>query len=727
MQKDPDARYQSAADLIEDLQTLSFLPQPIAVSSGDGVPVTGEESTRIAAGSRASRALTPTGGPDVQPTRAKERSMTAARPPRWRSPPMLAGGGVLVAVIFAVGIIAFVSRGGGPAATIPPADDTVYTVADAKNLIAFSYPKVWNTGGVTVERGDIVHSFTTSNPQGVVAVSKDAVAPSVTLDAYTDDGIALVGRTHPDWKPGATPRTNVKLAGQDARYVEFIDPHNGTPWVQYWVSTLRDGLMWNLNFAAPQEQIDAFKAQADKLLHSFAFCPPSGCTQKNTAPTAIAGKTIPFTDPNNILSLQYPDGWTRGQSSGAFDVLQLSGPDGVLFGAYVNPITTVTATDYLASVQNSLNNETKNTFTFSAPTDVTIGGDKGKVLNYTYVSKDQTGATPRAAATWSVRHGASLVGFTGDIIGAHRADLDAIVRSVTLKPVTTFADPGKSVTLQYPQTWKPSAAPADPATVLKLDGPDGMVFSLAIYDPPRRDSAAASKQMVIDDHKASGLYTDYDFPDVPVGGETAKQVYSLTNADVRLDRVWIVYRGGKEFVFTCANLGKTPDRKEPEELISTLTFTIPGMFQDPSAPITFKYPVGWAAQTPPDGTTIMHVTGPDGVQFNGQIVNAKFYVQTPGITGTLDDALQAIAAADAKNSTTIYTYAPTITDTQVGGEPARVRTFTGVPRINPNAPPQTGTVWIVDHNGTRYFFWSNYVGTHGADIDAIVASIAFTK
>ena len=121
------------------------------------------------------------------------------------------------------------------------------------------------------------------------------------------------------------------------------------------------------------------------------------------------------------------------------------------------------------------------------------------------------------------------------------------------------------------------------------------------------------------------------------------------------------------------------------------------------------------------------MSGPDGVQFIGQIVNAKFYVQDPGVKGTLDEALQAIAATDAKNSTTIYAYAPTITDAKVAGEAARMRTFTGVPRSNPNAPPQTGTVWILDHNGTRYFFWSNYVGTHGADIDAIVASIAFTK
>src|SRR6202012_4987747 len=129
--------------------------------------------------------------------------------------------------------------------------------------------------------------------QGFIAISKEMVSPSTTLDAYTDDGIALIGRLHPDWKPEAPPRVSYWIAGQDARYVEFIDPHNGTPWVEYWIVTRRDDRMWRLNFATPQAPVDAFRAQADKLWHSFAFCPPSGCTQRGTAPTAIAGKTVP--------------------------------------------------------------------------------------------------------------------------------------------------------------------------------------------------------------------------------------------------------------------------------------------------------------------------------------------------------------------------------------------------------------------------------------------------
>ena len=478
IQPDPQVRYQRASDVIADLEQLS---------SARGARDVTADTIQTVPTQFAGVQTNPSGPPWVTP-------VPPVPPARPRRPVAAIGAAILVALLAIGGVAVFALHQGGsptptpaaaaaktPAAT-PVADNTVFTVADGANLIAFSYPKEWTPGTAPANAGQVVYAYQSANPAGQIAVAKESVTASTTLDSYTSDMVARLFREHPGWKTGpksgAGGSQSVMLGGQDARLVDFIDPTGSAPWYRSTIVSLRDGRAWNLTFGVPQDQADPFQQQTDKLTKSFVFCPASGCTQKQTAPTVAAGApaattteatpttaptrpsgvtptpsakpppsatpTFPpqattaplttFTDPNRLIKLQYPATWNKLANGNASQVLFVKGPSGEP-DVQLNVYTPTRSIDEdLVAYRNTVLNDPRfdlSVTKFDPPLDTKVGGAPGKSVAFTFKGKDEgPNINPNQATIYYIDHNGKRFNFIlGGYIG-HRDEIEAMINSV---------------------------------------------------------------------------------------------------------------------------------------------------------------------------------------------------------------------------------------------------------------------------------------------------------
>ncbi len=389
------------------------------------------------------------------------------------------------------------------AVTLSPVPDNTYVVADARNAITYAFPKEWRVGGVSTFSVNTVVGFTVDEPYAFVAVGVEDVSAGTTLDAYTDGYLARQFRVTPDWKPGPINRKSAQLAGQDARVVDFLQPSTGIDLApkggtvyQYQMITLHDNRAWLLAYATAIEQKDAMVTPFDVLARTFAFCPLAGCSRPQTLPTIAPGKATRWADGAKLVTLDYPADWyvfPQDRAGGA--ALLISNADGVFLRAFIfdQPGTLD------QEVQRSLDSLTQSPDYLYSPapaTNIMIGGEAGRLVNYTYALKKDFGAKPRDGAFWITNRGGKEFLFSAEDIKQHRAEIDRIIGTVVLTgaanvtavPPTPAPIPAGGVTAdlsKWPKFEQPlayrqgfDAASGEYRVVFQNDGK-----YLPIYDP----------------------------------------------------------------------------------------------------------------------------------------------------------------------------------------------------------------------------------------------------
>jgi len=504
-----------------------------------------------------------------------------------------------------------------------PVPANAYIVADAKNLITYAYPKEWHAGGVTEFDTDIVAGYTIFNPYSIFSVAKEDVVPSTTLDSYTDDYIARRFRKSPDWKPGPINKQNAKIAGQEARIIDFLQPSTSDGGIapkggiiyQYLTVTLHDNRAWTIGYATANEQKDVAQKQFDVLANTFAFCPTTGCGRQQTVPTIAAGQTTKWADTAKLLTAEYPADWFAYPDDKAQDrSLALSSPDGVFFNIYAFD-TTSTVDEEMQAILDNHAKATDFKYTDTPVTDVTIAGEPGKFLSYTYVPASDPSAKARNALVWVVNHGGKEFAFQALDTKARRADIEKIVGSVaftgpsatatpratpvptarptvvatdTPKPqrtptvsaqsLTTWSDPDGVIKFQYPSSWTASKVANSPSSAVLVSDANGVVgVSVFIYDPGT-ETIDQNFQRIRDTASNDGKTVRVYDPvlDTKVGGLPAKSVaYRYTpidqpNSTPGIATIWIVDHNGKRYEFFGSDVAV--GRAQIEAVIGSVVF-----------------------------------------------------------------------------------------------------------------------------------------------------------
>lgn len=160
-------------------------------------------------------------------------------------------------------------------------------------------------------------------------------------------------------------------------------------------------------------------------------------TPFRTSPTqtAIARQPTVWNDPKGRINLTLPPGW-RVLSTGAKpdDVASIFGPDGVFFLIQTEAITQTPDAE-LQTIRTNQSHSTTRAYTQGPITDVTIGGEPGKSMEYRVVYPTPTAAAatatpPATGVFWLVDHGGKRFSFLTNDVRTRRADLDAIIASV---------------------------------------------------------------------------------------------------------------------------------------------------------------------------------------------------------------------------------------------------------------------------------------------------------
>ncbi|GEM_PF-4239737 len=520
---DVAARYQSAADVITDLQRLSVAPAPApALPDSYQFPdaprtVTADPAappwpaTQVGYGSGWPGAESTPGYGAVTPPMAEERVPTVGAgqyppvpgalpmfggPPRAPVPggghrgPLFAIGGVLVVALIG-GIILFTMRGGGPgAATATPLAQASVTVT-AGGATAIS----GNTGGTIATQ-----ITTTTTLATVVGTPVATVTPSPTL--------------------APTPRPTATSS------------------------------------------------------------PIPTATNRPTAPppataAPFPGPTMKWMDPKGLVTFKYPTGWTATQDpADTAGVVLLRSPDGLyLYVDLYDPQQGSIAQEIQFARDNHAKNATF-TYTDGPVLDATVGGEPAKTMSSTYVRKDNPNVT-FANRTWAVNHVGREFFFDAQVIGNHGAEVAAIIGSVSFAAV--WEDPAGLVKLQYPLGWSVTTDSTDPRNVLELVSQDGVFFYLDIYDP-QQGTLAEEIGFVQTNHAKSTqfTFTDTGITDVRIGGEQGRSLnysYVAKNnpATINVGQAWTVNHGGRQFFFATSVIPAR--RAEIEFIIASVAFT----------------------------------------------------------------------------------------------------------------------------------------------------------
>jgi serine/threonine-protein kinase len=291
-----------------------------------------------------------------------------------------------------------------------------------------------------------------------------------------------------------------------------------------------------------------------------------------------------FVDPKKLVRLQYPSAWKPTRLAGDdTNVLELDGPDNLFFWAYVDDPQQGTITDEINIIKKNQDASSDFAYTNQTITDLSIAGEQAKSIAYTFTSKtDATNTGP--GQWWIANHGGKQFSFRSNYSGSHQAEITAILTSVVFSTNGAFAatmtwtDPKGLVKVQYPNGWTVTQDTNVKTNVLELDGPDGTFFYLDIYDPQTGTNPSDEIADVRSSHAKDTTFTYVDGPvvDTKVGGEPAKTFpYTFTAKDKPSAApltgvIWDVNHNGKEYLITGdANAAHKPDL---DAIVSAITF-----------------------------------------------------------------------------------------------------------------------------------------------------------
>jgi len=399
-----------------------------------------------------------------------------------------------------------------------------------------------------------------------------------------------------------------------------------------------------------------FIATLIPLTEAPSTATPTTVSRGSTAPsrgsavtTATTG-TGTWTAPDGGISLRYPTTWRATPAMTANDnYLRLDGPNNqVIFVDVYTPDTNGPAPspdDALQLLRDAQAHSTQFTYTYGTTRDVTVGGVPARYLEYQYTPTANRTAVAAQGAVWAVQRGDRTYILRASNIGAGRADVDAIIASVSYPPppaVMGGASPSPRPT-GSPARVAGTGVPALTATAPLVRG----------TLPPQASPPAAG----------------IPAPSTATGAPMAVQ------------------QG-------------------------------PATFADPDKRVTFQFPPNWKFLNPNgDAATFFEFDGPD---------NARLFVGINDGAGSLDDAVRAYR--DTQRQVMVFTYMDGgVADVQIGGEPGKLVTYTYVPQGRPGDPPRNGAAWVAIRSGKVFTFDARDIGTHRSELDAMIASIHFTK
>ncbi len=299
-----------------------------------------------------------------------------------------------------------------------------------------------------------------------------------------------------------------------------------------------------------------------------------------------------WTAPDGGISLRYPAMWRATPAMTVNEsLLRLDGPNNQVI--FVN-ISTSDANgpapspdEELQLLRDAQARSAQFTYTYGMTRDVTVGGAPARYLEYQYTPTANRTAVAAQGAVWAVQRGDRTYVLRASNIGAGRADVDAIIASVSYPPIptvaggtasssprstggagtgvpaltptaplvrgtapsqapstvartpspstaampmavqqgpATFADPDKRVTFQFPSNWKFLNPNGDAATFFEFDGPDDARFFVGINDGGGSLDDAVRAYRDTQRQIMVFMYMDGGVTDAQVGGEPGKLV-----------------------------------------------------------------------------------------------------------------------------------------------------------------------------------------------------------
>ncbi len=234
-----------------------------------------------------------------------------------------------------------------------------------------------------------------------------------------------------------------------------------------------------------------------------------------------------------------------------------------------------------ANIQSDIDARNKDqtfTRTFDSPGSARVGGEPARYLRYTYVEKAKPGNSG-VDTIWYVDHAGKRFAFEADDdLDAHRADIVALINSVTFAAVqlSVWKDNGGLVQLRHPAPWLESVdTSSDPDNVLTLKA-DGINIYVAIFAPNvAMDAEIAGFRSFY--QASTTLDFTFDAPrDARVGGQAGKSLgYRYVEKGSQgqsptIGTAWFVDHNGKRVKFDCEDLDA--HRNEIIALIDSVTF-----------------------------------------------------------------------------------------------------------------------------------------------------------
>lgn len=471
---------------------------------------------------------------------------------------------------------------------------------------------------------------------------------------------------------------------------------------------------------------------------------PTPSASKATATPTKAAQTTSWQDSDGRFGVRLPSGWTADDSQkDDFFIVEFVGPDtqgGPWVDVYSEDAGDATLDDLIAFDQKNEASSQKFTYKDGTVTDTTVGGEPAKTYTYSYVSKTKPNATPWTGQKWEVIHNGARWLIAASAIGSHKTDVSSLISSFSYSDsnnnnngngeTTTFTDPNGLITLTYPSAWTPGQVDGDDANVLYIKSPAGSSLSLDISD---QSGTPADELKIVKDNRSASTGFKYTFGNIvelKIGGEPAKMMpwtwANKQNSSAKgAGRDYIVNHGGKWFGFT--TLAPTTDAfADLETIITSSSFGGSGngnntggnttTWTDPDKTTQMQIPNGWTASvdTSYDGNLVT-LESP-----NGEV----FYIDLLNPFDSLDTIMGNIKANHAKSDK--YTYKDgDVKDVTVGGEPAKVLSYTYQKKGTAGAPTYQAKIWIFNHGGKGYYASGSPLDQAGPTVDAIVASIKF--